>query len=427
MAVILAVDIDLKHQVILIEDALAFRQGAGHHVPQAGGMGVGIGGPQQQALVAGVAPGGEGIEGELIGSPGLPGIEGDALLGINPGAVAAAGEGAHLVDLSLPLPGEELHVDGVFPAFGVIGNGAGALGEDAGFGAEKVFVVGDQGDDGGLGIVIDEIGGAHRAGGNQPFLKGSDAQGGGLLQGQAFLRKDLAFRGGGVPVRGIPQDCSLRGAGLHGDAVLIKASRGQQGRIPRAAREGGLVVLFAPGGIFQKSVVPAAGGPAVADAAELGGKLQQLYLIPLRIRENQLFPGGGNREGGIQLRPLSGIDAHLPRAPDRQVFAGLQLCALGESPFLRVFSAVAQVPSAEVHYGLSVVIQLHPVPGMAVFKIPVAGHDLVDHHLRGGGAEEEQQREGQKQGTKACRTPCVRNLFSFHLIQLRKAAPHFTK
>ena len=86
MPVIFSVDEDLKDHVILVQDPLTLRQGAGGDIPQAGGVGVGIGGAQQQALVAFVVPGGEGIEVKPVGAPGLAGVRG-GLLGVDPGAV----------------------------------------------------------------------------------------------------------------------------------------------------------------------------------------------------------------------------------------------------------------------------------------------------------------------------------------------------
>ena len=136
-----AVDINLDHFMILVQDILSLRQAAGYDIPQARGGKVTVGRPQQQALISDVIPCWERVEHKLIRAPSFPGIQGDALLAVDPCAVAGAGHGACLADFLFSVFVEILNMNRILISFGVIRNTAGSLRQYACFLAEQVFVI----------------------------------------------------------------------------------------------------------------------------------------------------------------------------------------------------------------------------------------------------------------------------------------------
>ena len=264
------------------------------------------------------------------------------------------------------------------------------------------MIVGDQGNDGGQRIVIHKIGGADGFGGNLPLPEGPDPKRGGFPKREAVGRKDPGPGGRSGAVRRIAQHRAFRRGGRDGDAFMVEASGGQKDGSLRPRRKSLPAVLRAAGRVFEKAVVPTAPGQAVADAPVLGRELQTLNLLSLRVGKEQGFPARGNGEIRIEGAAFSGIDALIAGAPDRQVFPGLQPGPLRETPFQRIFLAVAQMPAGKIHGRFAVIVQLHPVPGMSAFKETVGGHDLADQNVRGGAERKEQRGEEKNEPASDC-------------------------
>ena len=370
--------------MILVQDILSFRQRAGHDIPHPRRVGVAVGRPQQQALVFRVIPRREGIEPERPRAPGFPGVQGDALLGVDPRAVAGYGHRAVLADLLHAFAVEVFNMHRVLESLGVVRRAAAPLHQHPGLFVEQVFVVGNQAHHRRQLLVVDEVRRAHRRRGYLALPEGLHAQRRGLLQHQSFRRELPALFRRRLAVRGIAHRRSAAAGNVHDHAFVVESAGRQDLRLfgPCAAYR--LPVLRAPGRRFKVSVLPAAGRPSPGDVAVLFRHLHPAQLRPILIREDQGLSGGRDRPVRVERGSFAFIRRFPARAVYRNISAGLDLRPVRKRPFLRVLLAVAQVPSTDVHGLLPVVVQLHPVVRVPVFIGAVARHHLVDDHVRPG-------------------------------------------
>ena len=220
-----SVDIDLDHLVILVQDILPLRQAAGDNVPQPRRVGIAVGRPQKQAFISRIIPGRERIECELIRAPGFPGIQGYALLAVDPGAVPGAGHRSRLADFLFSVPVEILNMNRIFISFRIVRYAARSFHQHTCLFAEQVFIVGNQGYNCRLRRVIDKIGSPGNRRGNRVLPESLHPQRRGLLQLQPVSRERFALFCRSLPVRGVIQLRPVFAPGFHRHAALIKSCR----------------------------------------------------------------------------------------------------------------------------------------------------------------------------------------------------------
>ena len=105
-----------------------------------------------------------------------------------------------------------------------------------------------------------------------------------------------------------------------------------------------------------------------------------MYDGPGPVNQAEKFPVPLETKIRMQLR--AGLRTILSGCKDQQVVTRKNLDA-GKAPALQLIRIVAQVPALEINSSGTLVLNLNPVGGFAVFiedSIAILGQELRDHH-----------------------------------------------